>query len=769
MDRKKRGAFVRKFSLPRAFTVKKAAKYLLIVVCMTLFNFALPQREPLAFALFYAALCCGLNPFVLAGGYLISSAAALSLAATLSCAIQAAFLLLVFTLYKSFARKMKIERALYCVLCMLPFVFLYPHTGYALFPLPVLAQKAILAVFLFLLSMLSEGGLHALLLRAFRCRLTAGELAQIGLMWLMAGLGIYGALGIHAFNLVAAFALLCSVTLLKNAAALPFAVALSLPLCVRDASLLPLAEYAVYACVALLFIPYGRYVSALGFLAVFLGASYLHGVYSAGVWEIVLAVLSCALPAIAVCCMPEKLWRKAKNSLLFYRERALPRIAINRNRRAVGEQLYEVSSLFREIENAFGEREQPDRTGDQICQRLMETMCTACPNRRKCERAHVEDGMQKLIAVGKAKGRVNLIDLPVELSSHCENSAGLLFTLNKQLAEYNRYIAETESARAGRRLLAEQAHGISEILRRIALEQSEEYSFSEEENVLSAALANAGILSTEIFLYGEDENFTVSITLESDVNGKDLCAVAGAALHVPLSLAEKIPLTNDRACYILKRKANFDAAFGIASRPKDGREASGDTHSILKIDERRFLVALSDGMGSGEEARSVSDRTLSLFESFYKAKMPSETVLTAVNQLITYSSEETFSCLDLAAVDLDTGCTDVVKIGSPVGFLLSEDELKLLEGESLPIGMLEAVHPATMRVTMKENDFLIFMSDGVTSAFGSSSDLCAYLSGLHPLNPQSLAEEILKNAVGRYGERADDDMTVLTVKLTKSA
>ena len=83
--------------------------------------------------------------------------------------------------------------------------------------------------------------------------------------------------------------------------------------------------------------------------------------------------------------------------------------------------------------------------------------------------------------------------------------------------------------------------------------------------------------------------------------------------------------------------------------------------------------------------------------------------------------------------------------------------------------MLEAVHPATMRVEMKENDFLIFMSDGVSMAFGSSSDLCAYLSALKPLNPQSLAEEILKNALGRYHGKAEDDMTVLTVKLTKSA
>ena len=140
-----------------------------------------------------------------------------------------------------------------------------------------------------------------------------------------------------------------------------------------------------------------------------------------------------------------------------------------------------------------------------------------------------------------------------------------------------------------------------------------------------------------------------------------------------------------------------------------------------------------------------------------------------VNRLIALSSEESFSCLDLAAVDLDTGCADVVKIGSPVGFLLSGDELKILEGESLPIGMLEAVHPATLQVTMKEDDFLIFMSDGVTSAFGSSADLCAYLSEQRPLNPQSLAEEILKNALSRYGDRAEDDMTVLTVKLTRSA
>ena len=150
--------------------------------------------------------------------------------------------------------------------------------------------------------------------------------------------------------------------------------------------------------------------------------------------------------------------------------------------------------------------------------------------------------------------------------------------------------------------------------------------------------------------------------------------------------------------------------------------------------------------------------------------MPSETVLATVNSLIAFSADESFSCLDLAAVSLDTGCADIVKIGSPAGFLLTEGKLKILEGKSLPIGMLDTIRPATLRVTMQAGDFLLFMSDGVTTAFASDADLCAYLSTLRPLNPQALAENVLSAALARVeGGEAPDDMTVLTVKLTENA
>ena len=747
---------------------KSVLVFCALAASMLFFNFALPQKEPLSFAVFYAALACGRNPFASAAAYAIASAAFLSLEGSLCCIAQAAFLLLVFALYARFRRRAGYERVAYAAVAQLPFMFLFPHAGYAVFPMPVLAQKAIIAAAIVLLSVLTECAMRAIFTRAFRCRLSGAEFAALGLSWLILGMGLYNALGGIAFTAVSVLALLGAAALVGRASIVPFAVVLSLPLCAVQVSAIPAAVYAAFGCVALLFAPYGRAASALAVFAVYLAEQWFAGTYAADALTIALSVLACALPAVLVCALPEKWLRSARHSLLFYRERALPRIAVNRSRRAVGEQLYEVAALFREIECAFLTDGGEDDSERRIREKLVSTLCKNCRGGKACRENGAQESFGRLVRVGMAKGKVNLIDLPAELARSCGNAAGLLFALNKELAEYSRFAAQMQAAREGRRLLAQQAHGVSEILKDIALAQSEAYAFSEEEGALARALQERGILSSEIFTYGEGDDYTVSMTLEERADAKAVCRTASETLGVPLALAEKIPLTTERACFVFRRKPKFDAAFGIAARPKQGELQSGDTHSILRIDERRFLVALSDGMGSGEQARDVSARTLSLLESFYKAKMPSETVLSTVNSLIAFSADETFSCLDLAAVNLDTGYADVVKIGSPAGFLISGDELKILEGESLPIGMLEAVHPATMRVALKEDDFLVFMSDGITAAFGSSADLCAYLSELRPLNPQALAENILQNALSR-AEGSDDDMTVLAVKLTAAA
>ena len=180
------------------------------------------------------------------------------------------------------------------------------------------------------------------------------------------------------------------------------------------------------------------------------------------------------------------------------------------------------------------------------------------------------------------------------------------------------------------------------------------------------------------------------------------------------------------------------------------------------------MVVLSDGMGSGEYAQRVSECTVSLLDSFYRAKMPSELVLSTVNKLLTFSKEERFVCTDIAVVDLDDGNADIIKIGSPTGFILSGNTIKVLETSSLPLGILDAVRPDACSYRLAENDVLLFLSDGITDAFGSASDLYEVLRGIPYHNPQQLTDTLLENALQIYGGKAKDDMTAVAVRLFRT-
>ena len=212
----------------------------------------------------------------------------------------------------------------------------------------------------------------------------------------------------------------------------------------------------------------------------------------------------------------------------------------------------------------------------------------------------------------------------------------------------------------------------------------------------------------------------------------------------------------------------LDAVFGVASKKKKGEKASGDTHSVIRINEHRFLMALSDGMGSGEYARKVSRTAISLIEAFYRAEMPEGTVLETINKLLAFSREERFACIDICSVDLNTGGAEFVKIGSPIALILREGKIKVLESQSLPMGILESLRPTTLKEQLKDGDMLVFMSDGVTAAFNSTPELLEFMQPLKPLNPQNLADAVLQGALKRTDGVAEDDMTVLCTRIFRT-
>ena len=120
-------------------------------------------------------------------------------------------------------------------------------------------------------------------------------------------------------------------------------------------------------------------------------------------------------------------------------------------------------------------------------------------------------------------------------------------------------------------------------------------------------------------------------------------------------------------------------------------------------------------------------------------------------------------------IDLFNSKADFVKIGSPYSFIITRDTVKIIEGNSLPLGILEEMQPTVCSANLNAGDVIVFVSDGITDAFESSSDLIDFLSSQNALNPKTLADNVLERALYLTQGIAKDDMTVFCVRIFKSA
>lgn len=763
------------------YNYKAVLTYLALFAGMLLLNFTMQSFEPFSLALFAAALACGFNPLACAGLYIL--AGGLSFAAGgipfAVFAVQGALLGGIFLFYERTRRAMKAELALYLFLAAALFFWLFGAFVYRDY-----LRAAIVAAVIFIFCFVFIGAMRCILVRAGKMRLSPEDFVFCAAAVAALGVGLYNCAGSYVYESVALLGILLACGLLRNGNAAFCALVLSLPpaICGSVAAAAPqlvvCAEYVLYAALALAFLRAGKLPAVLAVFLADVAVRYLTDFYSAeniaGAFTsaaFYLTMLVPLIPCLLFALLPEKLLDKCAARMRRFGERQLTRESINRNRAMIGERLFEVSAAFREIEATFSALDD-DTENDGARRRFMleemeREVCAGCERRNECGQTAREEGLQKLVDIGCGKGKVNLIDLPSDLASACRNPSALLFSLNKLLAEYRRHAVDEENAAAGRKLLADQAHAVAEMLKHLALSQSAPVGkHLDAERELRGALAAAGIACEEVFIGGESPD--IYITAAGNISAAAMRTAAERALGIPLILSSKSALAADKYCYLFRKRPALDAAFGVASRTKDGESACGDTHSVIKIDERTFLCALSDGMGSGPHARRISDTSLSLIESFYRAGLSGDAVLSTVNRLLAFGREESFACIDTAAVDLDSGRADIVKIGSPLAFLLTETQTEILESESLPLGILDGVRPTVLSRKLNDGDVLVFLSDGITAAFGSSADIADFLGNMRISNPQAVADDLLAGALERTGGIAPDDMTVLAVRLLRA-
>jgi stage II sporulation protein E len=285
-------------------------------------------------------------------------------------------------------------------------------------------------------------------------------------------------------------------------------------------------------------------------------------------------------------------------------------------------------------------------------------------------------------------------------------------------------------------------------------------------------LRERGLVAEYVHIY-EDEEHRQCITarvaskwgggIPSKNYRKALERATGLALR--LQREARSILTRDPVVITAYEDTCFDVISAVASEAKEGASISGDNVSMYTLEEGRYNICLSDGMGSGPAASKESDMVVDLMEKFMEAGFASDTAIRIMNSAMVLKGEdESYSTLDFGVIDLYTGELELTKIGAAASFVRHRQEVSCLFSPSLPAGADVSCVGEPIRRKLTNGDFLVMVTDGVLEYLhlkNPEEKLSEMISEIKTDNAGVLARTLMERVMLFTGGHAMDDMTIV--------
>ena len=210
-----------------------------------------------------------------------------------------------------------------------------------------------------------------------------------------------------------------------------------------------------------------------------------------------------------------------------------------------------------------------------------------------------------------------------------------------------------------------------------------------------------------------------------------------------------------------ERKFSIEAAY--AARARTGESVSGDTVRIFESEGGIFRALISDGVGSGEEARRASELVGDFLGSAVGAEGETHTALRLLNHIIRRKGEGAVATVDLFSFDMFTGEGYFMKSGAACSYIKRDSSIFRIRSHSAPLGAMKRAECERIRADVRAGDVVVLLSDGITACAEDSAWLIELLARDAADSMEGLANSILKEAEKRF--TVSDDMTAVLVRI----
>lgn len=726
---------------------------------------------PFAIGCAFALVFCGIKVWLVIPSYALSILLFnFSTGSVISTASVIFFLILPFVVHKLSKKTIKIW-----IMC----VFLGLSQAFKM----IFIDFTITEVVFIVLSILVSELFFVALIKVFNCvktrswmtRFTNAEFvcASFLIVVLSDGLSVFAIGKFEIVKLFVALLILTSCCVFKRDKVVLLGSLLAFGTILSSGNTILVAPILIWSLCVMIFKTNNKILSSLAIVVAEGACGYLLNLYySFGIVEFLPVLISSAFMVV----VPNKFFDKIKMIAESQNARIALKGMYNQGKELIGRRLESLSNVFYEMNLVFKAMLKKSLSEEDVkvilYKEVKKKVCENCPEKARCHRTFYEDtssSFDEMISIAFKKGKISLLDVPSFLNSRCNKVNQIIPAINSLCVQYKKYSEIMGSLDVSKLLIADQLYGISNVIKNLSKEIAINVSFDNvREEKIKEELCFNNIICTDAIVYDKDiHTKEVSIVVRNeDENSALIPSVVSGICGMKMIISNRdVAVQPGWTNLTLKTSPKYDCIFGISVMAKAGNEKSGDCHSEIRLNENKFLFALCDGMGNGEKARETSTIAIGLIENFYKAGFDNETILSSVNKLLVLQREENFSAIDICVVDLSSGIIDVVKMGGPNGYLLSKNEIKEIDGGSLPLGIVGEGKPIIKKYVIEENEFLIMMSDGVSDGYASGKVLCDFISRIKTTNPQEISDLILKKALENNGGRAVDDMSVLVIKI----
>lgn len=609
--------------------------------------------------------------------------------------------------------------------------------------------------------------LNAIIVRGLRYRLTVDERISLVVAVGMLSLALF-TVKIKNFNLLYpffAFCLMLSAYSFQGVQGpLVTGLAVALGVCLQGGSAGAFAVITITAGIAAAFKNLPSAVCALAVTAGFAFSTFFLDTFSGYGY---VNVISIVLGAAAYVAIPSKYKTMFSSTGISYT--AVGKSVVNKNRRETSIRLYSLAGVFEDMKNLLSADSQGnvEVSSDAIAYDVASNFCGRCENASNCFRSLGGDTsvvLNDVVEKSAKKGKATIIDMPPFITSRCRKINGLIGAVNDRLIKVECAKNEANETDKSRALLASEMGGVAEVLDNLGDEFKRPLSFDgRRERRISDELIRRGIDCKEVLVCGEQADVDVTLVLKKDdADKKAVVEEVSKVMKVRLQKTSEADATDGYVGVVLSPCPRYDFVYGDARKNRADNEVSGDTILVRRMSKNRVLFAVCDGMGSGENANDLSERAVKTIENFFEAGFSEDVVIAVANKILTrHASGDGFSALDITVLDLNTGAANFIKLGAAYSVIRRADSPEIIEGNALPMGVVENVKPFVSRRVFSENDVVVMMSDGVTDVV-SGAEIAAMLDEERRINPEVLSAKILDSAV-KNG--ATDDATVLCVKI----